>query len=199
MEGTLAYIAPEQTGRINRAIDYRSDYYSLGATFYQLLTNRSLFSVSEPLEIIYNHLANIPEPPHLIDPKIPVPISNIVMKLLAKMPEDRYQTSWGIKADLEKCLQQLEENQTILDFSIGDRDISPNLQISQKLYGRETEKKEILASFKRVAKPKKAPQQASIEIVLVSGCPGIGKSALIKEIFQEITRQKSYFIAGKFE
>jgi len=195
LEGTLAYIAPEQTGRINRAIDYRSDYYSLGATFYQLLTNRSLFSVSEPLEIIYNHLANIPEPPHLIDPKIPLPISNIVMKLLAKMPEDRYQTSWGIKADLEKCLQQLEENQTILDFPIGERDISPNLQISQKLYGRETEKEKILSSFTRVTKPKKS----SIEIVLVSGCPGIGKSALIKEIFQEITRQKSYFIAGKFE
>jgi serine/threonine protein kinase len=134
LEGTLAYIAPEQTGRMNRKLDYRSDFYSLGVTFYELLTNKRPFETTDPMELVHCHIAQNPLPPHEITSDIPSAISNIVIKLLAKTPEERYQSAWGIKADLETCLNQLQSQGQILPFSLGKLDIFEKFQISQKLY-----------------------------------------------------------------
>jgi two-component system, sporulation sensor kinase A len=139
LEGTLAYMSPEQTGRMNRSIDYRTDYYSLGVTFYQLLCDRLPFTTTDALELVHCHIARQPISPHEIDATIPRPLSNLVMKLLAKTAEDRYQTTLGIEADLQACLSYLQQNQEIAYFAIGCADISSTLQIPRKLDGRERE------------------------------------------------------------
>ena len=195
LEGTLAYISPEQTGRINRVIDYRTDFYSLGATFYQLLTDRLPFECLDALEMVHYHLAIEPTPLYSINPKIPKPVSDIVMKLLAKMPEKRYRSSWGIKSDLEKCLNQLQTKGYIEDFALGSNDIDERFQISQKLYGRKPEVKKLLAAFDRVAESR----EKRSEIILVSGYGGIGKSTLVQELYQSITLKNGYFLRGKFD
>ncbi|BAZ50698.1 serine/threonine protein kinase [Nostoc sp. NIES-4103] len=192
LEGTLAYIAPEQTGRMNRGIDYRSDFYSLGVTLYELLTHQLPFTTNDPVELVHCHLAQHPKTPHELISSIPVTISNIVMKLLAKTPEERYQSAWGIKADLEMCLQQLKTLKQIPPFSLGSQDISDKFCIPQKLYGREQEITQLLTIFERVS-------QGTTEIIVVSGYSGIGKSALVNEIHKPITRQQGYFIHGKFD
>lgn len=192
LEGTLAYISPEQTGRMNRGIDYRSDFYSLGVTFYELLTNCLPFTSNDSIELVHCHIAQQPIAPRELVPSIPIAVSNIVMKLLAKTPETRYQSARGIKADLQNCLGQLQANRTISNFSIGDRDISDRFQIPEKLYGREKEVTQLLSTFARVS-------QGSAELVLVSGFSGIGKSALVNEIQKPIVRQRGYFISGKFD
>jgi serine/threonine protein kinase len=212
LEGTLAYIAPEQTGRMNRAIDYRADFYSLGASFYELLTNQLPFEGNDAIELVHCHIAKQPIPPQELNPEIPKPVSDIVMKLLAKTAEERYQSAWGIQADLELCLTQLQTQGKIEDFTIGQHDISDKFQIAQKLYGRETEIESLLAAFERVAgslqeeaesvtsetqpSPNSRPHS---EMMLVFGYSGIGKSALVQEIYKPITRKKGYFIAGKFD
>ena len=200
IEGTLAYLSPEQTGRINRSLDYRTDFYSLGATFYQLLTQRLPFDPHDVMELVHCHLAKQPVLPHLLrqaeEGLCPKAISDIIMKLMAKTPEERYQSAWGIKADLEECLTQLETNGKILDFPLGRQDISDKFQIPQKLYGREVEIQALLAAFKRVTQQKPKSQ---IEMMLVSGQSGIGKSALIREIDRPITETRGYFITGKFD
>jgi predicted ATPase/putative methionine-R-sulfoxide reductase with GAF domain len=192
LEGTLAYIAPEQTGRMNRKLDYRSDFYSLGVTFYELLTNKLPFATTDPMELVHCHIAQRPLPPHEITSDIPLAISNIVIKLLAKTPEERYQSAWGIKADLETCLNQLQSQGKILPFSLGKMDIFEKFQIPQKLYGREQEITQLLTTFERVI-------QGTKEIILISGYSGIGKTALVNEIHKPITEQKGQFIRGKFE
>ncbi|RUS93814.1 AAA family ATPase [Trichormus variabilis] len=192
LEGTLAYIAPEQTGRMNRSIDYRVDFYSLGVTFYELLTNQLPFVTDNPIELVHSHIAQQPQRPHELISSIPVPISNIVMKLLAKTPEERYQSAWGIKADLETCLQQLKTTGKIAHFSLGNQDISDKFYITQKLYGREQEINQLLTTFERVS-------QGKSEIILVTGYSGIGKSALVNEIHKPITQQRGYFVNGKFD
>ncbi|MBD2680201.1 MULTISPECIES: AAA family ATPase [Nostoc] len=192
LEGTLAYIAPEQTGRMNRGIDYRSDFYSLGVTFYQLLTNQLPFETTDPMELVHYHIAQQPDAPHQRIYSIPLIISKIVMKLLAKIPEERYQSARGLKADLENCLYQLQTLGKIKQFSLGRQDISEKFQISQKLYGREQEISQLLTSFERVS-------QGATEIILVSGYSGIGKSALVNEIHKPITQRRGYFIHGKFD
>lgn len=151
LEGTLAYISPEQTGRMNRSLDYRTDFYSLGATFYQLLTDRLPFESSDPLELIHYHLALEPVPPHIIDPGIPMIVSEIVLKLLAKTAEERYQSAWGIKTDLEQCLIQLQHTGQIEPFLLAQQDISDKFHIPEKLYGREREVETLLAAIARVA------------------------------------------------
>ncbi|HEY9873413.1 MAG TPA: serine/threonine-protein kinase, partial [Candidatus Obscuribacterales bacterium] len=151
LEGTLPYMSPEQTGRMNRAIDYRTDFYSLGVTFYELLTQQLPFDTSDTMELVHCHIAKQPLPPHELNIEIPKAVSNIVMKLLAKTAEDRYQSAWGIKADLESCLKQLQTNSEIEDFPLGCQDISDKFQIPQKLYGREQEVKTLLEAFERVA------------------------------------------------
>ncbi|MGM3305049.1 AAA family ATPase [Anabaena sp. WFMT] len=192
LEGTLAYIAPEQTGRMNRGIDYRSDFYSLGVTFYELLTRQLPFTTNDPIELVHCHIAQHPKSPHELISSIPLTVSNIVMKLLAKTPEERYQSAWGIKADLETCLQQLKTTGKIAQLSLGSQDIADKFHIPQKLYGREQEITQLLATFERVS-------QGNTEIILVSGYSGIGKSALVNEIHKPITQQRGYFINGKFD
>jgi len=193
IEGTLAYISPEQTGRMNRTIDYRTDFYSLGVTFYELLTHQLPFETNDALELVHYHIAKHPVPPHLIrEDFCPKVVSNIVMKLMAKTAEERYQSAWGLKADLEECLHQLKTNGQISEFPLARQDRSDKFQIPQKLYGRENEVAQLLNSFERVS-------QGSTEIMLVAGYSGIGKSALVNEVHKPIVRQRGYFISGKFD
>jgi predicted ATPase/signal transduction histidine kinase/tRNA A-37 threonylcarbamoyl transferase component Bud32 len=192
LEGTLAYMSPEQTGRMNRVIDYRTDFYSLGVTFYELLAQKLPFEAVDALELVHCHIAKQAISPSEIDSGIPNALSNLVMKLLAKTAEARYQSAWGIQTDLQLCLKQLQEKNEISEFALGCQDISDKFQISQKLYGREQEIKILLTAFERVS-------QGQREMVLLSGYSGIGKSALVQEIYKPITQQQGYFISGKFD
>jgi diguanylate cyclase (GGDEF)-like protein len=192
IEGTFAYMSPEQTGRMNRAIDYRTDLYSLGVTFYELLTNKLPFDSSDPLELVHCHIAKQPKTPHEINSQIPLIVSDIVMKLMAKTAEDRYQSAHGVKVDLEFCRDRLQQSGKIANFLLGCQDFSDKFQIPQKLYGREQQIKTLLSAFESVS-------QGQTEIILVSGYSGIGKTALVREIYKPITKERGYFISGKFE
>jgi len=192
LEGTLAYISPEQTGRMNRSIDSRSDLYSLGVTLYQLLTSRLPFDSKDPLELIHCHLARLPAPPREIDKDIPEVVSDIVMKLLAKRAEDRYQTAFGLRCDLETCLERLHPDGTVPTFEVGTRDVSDRFLIPQRLYGREEESRRLLESYTRASK-------GGRELLLVAGYSGIGKSALIHEVHRPIVEHRGYFCSGKFD
>jgi len=192
LEGTLAYISPEQTGRMNRTLDYRTDFYSLGVTFYEFLTGKLPFETEDALELVHCHIARQAVPPHEIEPEIPVIVSQIVSKLMAKNAENRYQTAWGIKQDLEKCLVQLQETDSIEEFALGTRDITDRFLIPEKLYGRETEVFNLLAAFERVS-------TGSAEMMLVAGFSGIGKTAIVNEVHKPIARQRGYFIKGKYD
>ncbi|MCP6761847.1 MAG: AAA family ATPase [Fischerella sp. CENA71] len=189
---TLAYMSPEQTGRMNRSIDYRSDFYSLGITFYEMLTGQLPFQVTDPLELVHSHIAKIPIPPHELNANIPQAVSEIVMKLLAKTAEERYQNALGIKADFEECLRQLHTTSKIEHFIIGQLDLYSQFLIPQKLYGREAEVNKLMEAFERVS-------LGASEIMLVSGYSGIGKSSLVNEVHKPIVRQRGYFISGKFD
>ncbi len=190
LEGTLAYISPEQTGRMNRGVDYRSDFYSLGVTFYQLLTGELPFISNDPMELVHCHIAK--EPEVINHQKIPSVVSDIVMKLMAKNAEDRYQSALGLKNDLEKCLCQIKETGKVEYFQIGQRDISDRFIIPEKLYGREKEVEELLGAFERVS-------QGNNELILVAGFSGIGKTAVVNEVHKPIVKQRGYFIKGKFD
>ncbi len=197
LEGTLAYISPEQTGRMNRSLDYRTDFYSLGVTFYELLTGQLPFVSEDVLELIHCHIAKPPISPHQIvgaNGRSPLPsiISNIVMKLMAKTAEERYQSAWGLKADIEECLKQLRCRGQINDFPLGTQEVCDRFQVSQKLYGREREVEALLQAFKRVT-------TGQSELLLVAGYSGIGKSSLVQEIYKPITAKRGYFISGKFD
>lgn len=192
LEGTLSYISPEQTGRMNRGIDYRSDFYSLGVTCYELLTGKLPFQSSDVMELVHCHLAKQPPPIHEINPNIPIVISEIVSKLMAKNAEDRYQSALGIKYDLERCLYQLKETGNIESFTIAQQDISDRFMIPEKLYGREAEVQQLLAAFDRV-------NINQTEMMLVAGFSGIGKTAVINEVHKPIVRQRGYFIKGKYD
>ncbi|AFZ10735.1 multi-sensor signal transduction multi-kinase (plasmid) [Oscillatoria nigro-viridis PCC 7112] len=194
LEGTPAYLSPEQTGRMNRMLDYRTDFYSLGATFYKLLTGQLPFPTQYLLELVHCHIATPPIPPHELNATIPQPVSNLILKLMAKNAEDRYQSAWGIKADLERCAQQLAEMGQINAISLGRQDVSEQFRIPQKLYGREAEIAALWVAFDRVVGSK-----AVREMMLVSGYSGIGKTALVQELFRPITAKHGYFIWGKFD
>ncbi|NEQ29805.1 MAG: AAA family ATPase [Leptolyngbya sp. SIO4C5] len=191
-QGTLAYMSPEQTGRMNRSIDYRTDLYSLGVSFYEILTGQLPFDARDPMEIVHAHIAKTPLPPHELRAEVPPAVAAIILKLLAKTAENRYQNAFGLKADLERCLTDWQQTGQIELFTLGQQDYSGKLQISQKLYGREAEVQTLLAAFDRITQ---TTQQA--ELVLVSGYSGIGKSALVNEIYKPVTQQRGYFIAGK--
>ncbi len=219
LEGTLAYMSPEQTGRMNRTLDYRTDFYSLGITFYELLTNQLPFTGSDAIELVHCHLAKQPEPPHIVNQKksekhskkveqIPKAISNLVMKLLAKTAEERYQSAWGLKADLEICLNQLKSKSIVSEFILGSQDISDRFKIPNKLYGRKAEIATLLAAFEQVCGDRKNSDDRAVNsayfypqamIMTISGYPGIGKSSLVAEVYKPITRRKGYFISGKFD
>ncbi|NEQ97072.1 MAG: AAA family ATPase [Cyanothece sp. SIO2G6] len=192
LEGTLAYIAPEQTGRMNRGIDYRSDFYSLGVTFYEILANKLPFETTDPIELVHCHIAQQPVPVDTLVPDIPLAVSNIVKKLLAKIPENRYQSARGIKADLESCLNQLKSQGKISPFPLGCQDVTEKFHLPQNLYGREQEVSQLLTAFDQIS-------QGETRMVLISGYSGIGKSALVHEIHKPITRQRGEFISGKFD
>ena len=151
LEGTLGYISPEQTGRMNRRLDYRSDFYSLGVTLYELLTGRLPFEGSDAMELVHSHLAKKPVPCHAANSAVPKTVSGIVAKLMAKTAEERYKSAWGIKSDLEICLNQLETTGEIEVFSLAGQDRSEKFQIPEKLYGREREVQELLNAFDRIA------------------------------------------------
>jgi serine/threonine protein kinase len=245
LEGTLAYLSPEQTGRMNRLLDYRTDFYSLGVTFYELLTGQRPFPTADILELIHCHLAKPPIPPHELNSTIPHPVSNIILKLMAKNAEDRYQSAWGIKADLENCAHQLKTKGQINRIQLGLQDVSDQFQIPQKLYGREAEVAALLAAFERVVGKEDADREegkkdavrgrrgdavkgegekeegdctenhdvsASLyprvpasssppvsSMMLVTGYAGIGKSALVQELYKPITARRGYFTSGKFD
>ncbi|MEG4206916.1 AAA family ATPase [Microcoleus sp. Pol7_A1] len=193
LEGTLAYISPEQTGRMNRGIDYRTDFYSLGVTFYQLLTGKLPFESKDPMELVHCHIAK--KPPDLRKKngkEIPQVFCDIVIKLIAKNAEDRYQSALGLKADLENCLHQLQETGKIEGFEIGRRDLCDHFLIPDKLYGRETDAATLLQAFERVS-------IGATEMMLVAGFSGIGKTAVVNEVHKPIVRQRGYFIKGKYD
>ncbi|MCC3418858.1 MAG: AAA family ATPase [Microcoleus sp. PH2017_07_MST_O_A] len=212
VEGTVAYMSPEQTGRMNRTLDYRSDFYSLGVTFYEMLTGKLPFKSNDILELVHCHIAKHPAPPSEYrrnlenSDLVPQVVSDIVMKLLGKNAEDRYQTAEGIKADLENCLNSWQTTGEVAYFVPGQLDRSGQLSIPQKLYGRELEVDSLLAAFERVGTRQcRVPTgdrdllPGRSEIVLVSGYSGIGKTAIVNEVHKPIVRQRGYFINGKFD
>jgi PAS domain S-box-containing protein len=188
-----AYISPEQTGRMNRTTDYRTDFYSLGVTFYRMLTGRLPFHAGDISEWVHCHIARVPEPPMAVIPEIPPIVSDLVMKLLAKNAEDRYQTASGLRADLEKCLEKWEEKKEIEPFPLGGCDLSDRLLIPQKLYGREREVDILVQTFNHVLETGKP------ELVMVAGYSGIGKTSLIRELYQPLVRSRGLFASGKFD
>jgi predicted ATPase/signal transduction histidine kinase/GAF domain-containing protein len=192
VEGTLAYLSPEQTGRMNRGIDYRTDFYALGVTLYELLTGKLPFATEDPIALIHAHLAQVATPVHLVNADIPLVLSQLVAKLMAKNVEDRYQTALGIKYDLEHCLSHDQSTDLVTEFELAGRDISDRFLIPERLYGREQEVRILLSAFERVS-------TGSSELLLVAGCSGIGKTAVINEIHQPIIKQRGYFIKGKFD
>ncbi|MGF6935488.1 PAS domain S-box-containing protein [Paraburkholderia sp. UCT70] len=191
--GTLAYMAPEQTGRMNRSIDSRSDLYSFGVTLYQMLTGALPFTAADPMEWVHCHIARQPVPPNERVERIPVPVSQIVMKLLAKTAEARYQTAAGVERDLQHCLAEWERQHRIDDFPLGEHDTPDWLLIPEKLYGRAREIETLLASFDRVVKG------GAPELILVSGYSGIGKSALVHELHKVLVPPRGLFASGKFD
>ncbi|NSW90688.1 MAG: AAA family ATPase [Firmicutes bacterium] len=190
--GTLEYMSPEQTGRLNIGIDQRSDLYSLGVIFYEIMTDQLPLQAEKPAEWIHAHLTRKPEPPDKINPDIPSVISDIIMKLLAKGAEERYQSAYGLLWDLKECKRQLIQTGRIEPFSIGRMDVSARFQLPRKLYGREREKEALKAAFDRVC-------EGQAETILVSGYPGVGKTMLINESLKPIVMEKGYFIMGKFD
>ena len=201
LEGTMAYLSPEQTGRMNRALDYRTDFYSLGATFYEMLAGVPPFTTTDPMELVHCHLAKTPLPLNERRPEVPHILCKLVQKLMAKTAEARYQSAFGLIADLESCLTLFHANQTnhsngtapsIPAFALGLRDVSERFQIPQKLYGREAEVRQVLSAFARVS-------QGNAEMLLVAGYSGVGKTDLVHELHKPITEKNGYCIDGKFD
>ena len=223
IEGTLAYISPEQTGRMNRTLDYRTDFYSLGVTFYELLTGMLPFDTHDAVELVHSHIARHPRPPKQRRLDLPLSLSKMIMKLMAKTAEDRYQTASGLEFDLQKCLEQMETTGQIKPFTLGERDVSRKLQIPQKLYGRESQVAQLLEAFEESSRdqysreltsttdlvnPANLAQEGTLPLdsppakplmILVAGYSGLGKSALINEIQKPIVQKQGYFISGKFD
>ena len=204
----LPYMSPEQTGRMNRAVDYRTDYYSLGVTLYELLSGKPPFESQDPLELIHCHIAKQAIPLLEIVKDIPEIISEIITKLLAKTAEERYQSAQGIKADLEQCLDQLQKKGAITTFKLCRQDITDKFTIPQKLYGREREVNDLLKAFERVSESdsssidingEKSIKAGRSEMMLVAGYSGIGKTSLVNELHKVITKKRGYFISGKFD
>ena len=192
LQGTLGYLSPEQTGRMNRGIDYRSDFYSLGVTFYELLTGQLPFQSDDAMELIHCHIAKLPPTVHDINPQVAPVLSKIISTLMAKNAEDRYQSALGLKYDLEIAWKQLQETGKIEDFQIKQRDVCDRFIVPEKLYGREQEIQTLLEAFNRVT-------HGQTELMLVAGFSGIGKTAIVNEVHKPIVTKRGYFIKGKFD
>jgi PAS domain S-box-containing protein len=191
--GTLAYMAPEQTGRMNRSVDSRSDLYALGITFYEMLTGQLPFTAADPMEWVHCHIARQPVPPNEWVADIPGPLSAMVMKLLTKTAEERYQTAAGVEVDLRRCLEEWESDGRIEPFRLGTNDTSDRLLIPEKLYGREHAIDTLLACFDRVV------ANGTTELALVSGYSGIGKSSVVNELHKALVPPRGLFASGKFD
>ncbi len=192
IEGTLAYMSPEQTGRMNRDLDYRTDLYSLGVTCYEMLTGRVPFESTDPLEVIHGHIARTPIPPVALDSTIPPPLSALVLRLLCKAADDRYQSAEGVAADLEACRRAWATSGRIPEFALGQQDVRSRFVIPQRLYGREAETARLLRAFEQAV-------EGRAGLVLVSGYSGIGKTSLVQEIHRSLAGRQGYFVAGKFD
>ncbi|MFY0571048.1 trifunctional serine/threonine-protein kinase/ATP-binding protein/sensor histidine kinase [Archangium lansingense] len=192
IEGTLAYMSPEQTGRMNRSVDYRTDFYSLGVTLYELLTGRRPFQGRDALEWFHAHMAQKPRPPHELNPQVPPALSALVLKLLAKVAEERYQSAEGLKADLERCREA--SGQSAQDeISLGTQDRPNRFQLPQRLYGRDAQVSALLEGFERVSRTGRP------ELFLVSGYSGIGKSSVVHELHKPVVQRRGFFLSGKFD
>ncbi len=192
LEGNLSYISPEQTGRMNRSIDYRTDLYSLGVTLYELFTGELPFQAQDAMEWVHCHLAKSPVPPIELNSNLPYTLSAIILRLLEKTAEKRYQGTFGLQADLQTCLTQWQSNKQIENFTLATKDASSYFQIPEKLYGRTVEVKQLLVGFERIS-------QGGTELLLIAGYSGVGKSALVHEVHKFFVKQKGYFIRGKFD
>ncbi|HOC58353.1 MAG TPA: AAA family ATPase [Smithellaceae bacterium] len=192
LPGTLAYMSPEQTGRMNRMPDYRTDFYSLGVTLYEMFSGTLPFRSDDPVEILYHHIAQTPSSLKSLPGDIPSVISDIVDKLMAKNPEDRYQSDYGIKHDLEKCLALLKEKNRVTQFPIAEKDVSERLNLPRKLYGREREKEAIRKAYDRAT-------EGNSELMLICGNAGTGKTTLVVDTFRSILPPDAFFIEGKFD
>jgi PAS domain S-box-containing protein len=193
ISGTLAYMAPEQTGRMNRSIDSRSDLYALGVTLYQMLTGSLPFTAADPIDWVHCHIARKPVPPSERITNLPAPVSPIIMKLLAKPAEERYQTAAGLERDLRRCQTEWEARRRIDEFPLGEHDTPVRLLIPEKLYGRQREVDTLLGAFDRVVRG------GAPELVLVSGYSGIGKSSVVNELQPVLVPPRGLFASGKFD
>jgi predicted ATPase/serine phosphatase RsbU (regulator of sigma subunit) len=192
LEGTLPYMSPEQTGRTNRIIDHRADFYAFGVTLYHLLVGWLPFQQADPMELIHAHIARIPPAPAELNPGIPRTVSGIIMKLLAKNADDRYQSAHGLQVDLEECLRQWVTTGVITEFPLGSKDITERLHLPQRLYGRTAAVEVLQQSFERVCRER-------LGFLLVRGPAGIGKSVLVRELHEPVLRQRGFFVSGKFD
>jgi len=191
LQGTLPYVSPEQTGRMNRPLDYRTDYYSLGVTLYELACGKLPFATKDAGEMVYFHIAKATLPVHEVNPAVPIMVSNIIAKLMAKNPEERYKSTMGILFDFNKCREQLKKNQTIVEIPLGCGDTLDKFAIPKKLYGREREVQKLLSSFQTA-------RQGIVGLMLVSGYSGIGKTSLVNELHKPVAKENGIFISGKF-
>ncbi|MCV6638873.1 AAA family ATPase [Candidatus Albibeggiatoa sp. nov. NOAA] len=191
IEGTLAYISPEQTGRMNRNVDYRTDFYALGVTFYEMLVGWLPFQTTDSMELVHFHIAKQPIAPHNLNPEIPQPLSNIIMKLMAKNPDERYQSAYGLETDLQICWNGWSKKHEIPNFILAQKDTAGIFQIPNKIYGRTRELSLLLDTFRYTTFGHRG-------FVVVSGDIGMGKTALVNELQQHIHRKHGLFISGKF-
>ena len=192
IEGPLPYISPEQTGRMNRDLDYRSDYYSLGVLLYELLTGKRPFQADNLLEWVHSHISRLPPAPHEISPTVPEAVSPIILKLLAKNPEERYQSADGLMHDLVRYADMLTTGQEIKPFELGEKDVAQKFLVPQRLYGRDREIEELLGLFEEAV-------AGSTGLCLVHGYSGVGKSALVNELDRPLVRERGFLVQGKFE
>jgi predicted ATPase/signal transduction histidine kinase/tRNA A-37 threonylcarbamoyl transferase component Bud32 len=192
LEGTLPYVSPEQTGRMNRNLDYRTDFYSLGVTLYELATGALPFTSRDPLELIHCHIAAQPRPPIEIRADLPPVLSALILKLMAKSADERYQSAWGLEADLARCLAHVRAGEAPPAFELGSADVPDRLEIPHRLYGRQREIELLTERFRRAA-------QGQREVVVVTGYSGIGKSSLVRELHEPVAEEQAFLISGKFD
>jgi predicted ATPase/class 3 adenylate cyclase len=192
LEGTISYISPEQTGRMNRFVDYRTDMYSLGIVLYELLTGKLPFESKDAMGLVHAHIAITPKPLTEYNHHVPSIVSDIVLKLLSKNAEDRYQSAYGLTSDLEHCIEQLEKHGRVDRFDLAQNDFSGKFQLIQKLYGRDNEIQFLIEAFDRISKGRS-------ELILVAGYSGTGKSSLVQEIHKPVTEKRGYSIEGKYD